>query len=190
MNREDRMRRRAGVIAIVCATWAGVAHAQVLDSSEASVSLTATLAESLSLSVPTTDVSFSLTGGSATNPGNATISVTTTYTLSASRTTLALYAYFTTAATALLHTDTNNTENIPSSRVQGSVNGGTATAFTQTVAFGGAAAGLELFSIAVDPATSGGERTDTLALNINLASLSLPADVYAGTLHIRAQATP
>ncbi len=58
------------------------------------------------------------------------------------------------------------------------------------MAFGAAAAGLELFSIAVDPATSGGERTDTLALNINLASLSLPADVYAGTLHIRAQATP
>ena len=184
------MRTRTVAVAMACALSAHVAHAQTLDSNEVSATLTATLAESLTLQLTPGAVTFSLTGGSATNPGNTALSVTTTYTLSATRTALALHAYFTTAATALLHTDTNNTVNIPSSRVLGSVNGGASTAFTQTVAFGGAAAGLQMYSMVVAPASSGGERTDTLALNINLSGYSLPADTYSGTLHIRAQATP
>jgi len=35
-----------------------------------------------------------------------------------------------------------------------------------------------------------GQRTDTLALNINLNGYALPADTYVGLLRIRAQATP
>jgi len=189
MTRESSMRIRVIAIGLLCGLWTRPAEAQ-LDSSEVTASLTATLSESLTVGLSPSAVTFSLTGGSATNAGNTSLSVTTTYTLSASRTELSLFAYFTTAATALLHTDTNNTVNIPSSRVQGSVNGGTATAFTQTVAFGGTGAGLEMFALTVDPSTSGGQRTDTLALNINLSGYSLPADTYTGTLRIRAQATP
>jgi hypothetical protein len=184
------MRIRAVAIMLVCALWARTAGAQVLNSNEVNATLTATLAESLALQLSPSAVTFSLTGGSATNAGNTSLSVTTTYTLTAARTGLSLYAYFTTAATALVHTDTNNTVDIPSSRVSGSVNGGSATSFTQTVAFGGAGAGLQMFGLTITPSTSGGQRTDTLALNINLSGYSLPADTYSGTLHIRAQATP
>jgi hypothetical protein len=185
------MQTRLIGLALAGVLWAGVAEAQTpLDSNEVTATLTATLSESLTLQLSPSAVTFSLTGGSATNAGNTALSVTTAYTLSPSRTGLALYAYFTAAATALAHTDANNTVNIPSSRVQGSVNGGSSTAFTDTVAYGGAAAGLEMFSIVIDPSSAGGQRTDTLALNIDLSGYSLPADTYSGTLRIRAQATP
>jgi hypothetical protein len=185
------MTKRISAIALACLLWAWPAHAQLeLDSNDVTATLTATLSESLTVQLTPSAVTFSLTGGSATNAGNTSLSVTTTWTLSASRTDLGLFAYFTDASAALVHTDTNNTVDIPSSRVEGSVNGGTAAAFTQTVAFGGANAGLEMFAVSVAPASAGGTRTDTLALNINLLGYALPADTYSGTLHIRAQATP
>ena len=185
-----RIHIRLVVVALACLLPVRSAAAQELNSHEVTATLTATLSESLTLQLSPTTVTFTWTGGSGTNAGNTSLSVTTTYTLSASRTELGLFAYFTDATGALVHTDTNNTVDIPSSRVQGIVNGGTATAFTQTVAFGGTGAGLEMFSVTIDPSTSGGQRTDTLALNINLSGYSLPADTYSGTLHIRAQATP
>jgi hypothetical protein len=133
---------------------------------------------------------FTLTAGSATNAASATITATTSWTLSATRTSVALYGYFSTAAAALVHTNGSNTVDIPSSRVEISVNGGALAAFDQTVAFGAASAGRQLITQAITVANATGSRADTLALNINLAGYLLPADIYNGTLRIRAQATP
>ena len=161
-----------------------------LNSNEASVSLSATLLESLTVSVLPGAVNFSLTSGSATNPGNVTVAVTTSWTLALTRDTVTLYGYFSSASSALAHTSPVNTVDIPSSRVEVSVNGGANQPFNQTVAFGAAGAGRQLASQSISVLNVIGSRTDTVALNINLSSYQLPADVYTGTLRLRAQGTP
>ena len=161
-----------------------------LNSNEATATLTAVLAESLTVTLLPSAVGFTLSSGSASNPGGLTIAATTTWTLAATRTNLALYGYFSSASAALVHTSPANSTDIPSSRVEVSVNGAANAAFDQTVAFGAASAGRQLFSQAITLLTASGTRTDTLALNINLSGSALPADTYTGTLRIRAQATP
>jgi hypothetical protein len=168
---------------------ASPASAQI-NSSESTATLTAVLAESLTVTLLPTAVTFTLTSGSATNAGNVTIAATTTWALAVTRTNLSLYGYFTLAATALAHTAVTNTVDIPSARVEVGVNGGALAPFNQTVAFGAASAGRQLFSQAITVLTASGSRADTLALNINLGGYGLPADTYNGTLRIRAQATP
>jgi hypothetical protein len=62
-----------------------------------------------------------------------------------------------------------------------------------TVAFGGANAGLQLVSVAITNANRVSSRTDQMAFNIDLSAgalAQLPAAVYTGTLNIQAQATP
>src|SRR5262245_32757138 len=168
---------------------AAPARAQ-LNSNESTATLTAVLPESLTVTLVPNAVAFTLATGSGTNAGSLTIAATTTWTLAATRTSLALYGYFSSAASALVHTSPSNSIDIPSARVEISVNGGANAAFDQTVAFGAASAGRQLFSQAIGLVTSNGSRTDTLALNINLSGYVLPADTYTGTLRIRAQATP
>jgi hypothetical protein len=178
----------AAVAALIAGT-PGRADAQ-LNSNEATVALTATLLESLTVSVLPGAVSFSLTSGSATNAGSTTVAVTTSWALALTRDNLKLYGYFSSATAALVHTSVVNTVDIPSSRVEVSVNGGAHQAFDQTVAFGAASAGRQLFSQALTALNIAGSRSDTLALNINLNSYVLPADTYTGTLRLRAQGTP
>jgi hypothetical protein len=146
--------------------------------------------ESLTVALLPGAVSFVLASNSASNPGTVPIGVSTTWTLGLTRTNVALYAYFTSAAAALTHSSGSNTVNIPSSRVEGSVNGGAAAAFSQTVTFGAPSAGLQLFSQAITAANRISARADALVLNINLSGYVLPADTYTGSLHVRAQATP
>lgn len=180
----------SGIIALILVLVVHTPAAAQLNSSESTATLTATLPESLTISLVPGTVSFTLTGGSATNAGNVTLSATTTWTLAVTRTSLVLHGYFSSATAALVHTAGTNTIDIPSSRVEVSVNGAAVVPFDQTVAFGAASAGRQIFSQAVTPATASGSRVDTLALNINLVNYVLPADTYTGTLRIRAQATP
>jgi len=83
--------------------------------------------------------------------------------------------------------------NIPSSAFFIADNAGPSTALTNTVAFGGANAGLQLANVTITNANRAGNRTDAMAFNINLTGGSLPqlpAASYTGTLNIQAQATP
>lgn len=184
--------RRASIAALVGAfVAAGTAPASAqLNSNEATVALTAELPESLTVQVLPGSVNFTLTGGSATNPGNLPVAVTTSWTLALTRSAVTLLGYFSSATAALQHTSVLSTVDIPSSRVEVSVNGGANQAFDQTVAFGAANAGRQLMTQAVGVLTIVGQRTDNLALNINLFGYEMPADVYTGTLRLRAQATP
>src|SRR5439155_25225782 len=97
------------------------------------------------------------------------ISATTTWTLALTRTDVKLSGYFSSASAALVHTLLTNTVDIPSDRVEVSVNGATAAPFDQTVAFGASSGGRQLFSQAISVLNASGSRTDALALNINLA---------------------
>jgi hypothetical protein len=94
-----------------------------------------------------------------------------------------LYAYFS-SANALTDGGGNN---IPTSAVSGSVNGGAAGAFTSATPFG--ANGQTVFSQAVGAGTYSGIRgPDTIDLSIDTTGLGLPSGNYAGTLNIQAQA--
>jgi hypothetical protein len=181
---------RVGLGALALLICSAVPAAAQLNSAESTATLTAVLPESLTVTLLPAAVNFTLTSGSATNAGSTSISATTSWTLAVTRTDLALYGYFSSASAALAHTAPTNTTDIPSSRVEVSVNGAAAVPFDQTVAFGAASAGRELFTQELTVLTSSGSRTDTLALNIDLSSYDLPADTYTGTLRIRAQATP
>jgi len=178
------------VIALIIAAASSMASAQVLNSGAQAITLNATLAESLTLSLTANSVNFTLAAGSATNAGSTNITATTAWTLKASRTAVGVHAYFTTAAAALTDGAGNN---IPSSAFFIADNGGASTALVNTVAFGGANAGLQLANVAITNANRASSRTDVMAFNINLSGGTLPqlpAGTYTGTLNIQAQATP
>ena len=180
--------KRARTIAlIVCVTAAAAlpAAAQVRNSGASPIALKALLAESLSVSLSANAVSFNLIGGSAVNPGNTSITATTTWTVTQPRT-LSVYAYFSSATSAL--TDGAG-DNIPSSAFQISDNGGAFNALVNTVPFGGANAGRRLARVRIGLGAATGKRTDTMNFNINLSALpNLPAGSYTGILNIQAQA--
>ena len=146
--------------------------------------------ESLSVSLTPGAVSFSLSADSATNAGSVPVAVTVNWLVLPIRTSISVYGYFTNAAAGLAHASPANPVNIPSSRVEVSVNGGGLAAFNQTVPFGAAGAGRRVALQAITILNLLGQRTDTLQLNINLSGYALPADSYIGSLRIRVQATP
>ena len=150
----------------------------------------ATAQESLGVSLTPGSVSFALSAGSATNAGSVPVAVTVNWLVLPIRTSISVYGYFTNAAAGLAHGSPANPVDIPSSRVEVSVNGGGYAAFNQTVPFGAAGAGRRLALQAITLLNLVGQRTDTLQLNINLSGYTLPADTYSGTLRIRVQATP
>ncbi|MGB6721042.1 MAG: hypothetical protein WBE72_09630 [Terracidiphilus sp.] len=186
---------RTLVVAVGVLTLAAApaAFCQALNSNTASVSLTATLNESLTVAATPSAVTFALvSGGTAT--GSAPVAMTTTWVMNASRATVTLTGYFS-SATAALTSGGSSPVNIPTSEVLGQVTTGaptTYTAFTQTPATGGVGvtgASLVLVSQAITAANRASTRSDNLNLEINLASQTqLPAGTYTGTLNLQAQA--
>ena len=179
---------RSAVAILLLAAASSLAAAQ-LNSNTQTISLSATLPESLTVGLSASSVTFNLTAGSATNAGNTGVTATTTWVLRPSRTTLRVLAYFGSATAAMTDGGGNN---IPSSSFFISNNGGASAAVNQTQAgFGVANSALQLSSTAITNANRAGNRTDAMLFNINLTTLpQLPAGTYTGTLNIQAQATP
>lgn len=193
-ERSQRGKMKTGrlivVIALGMAFATTMATAQAINSGAQTIALNATLAESLTLSLSANAVNFTLAAGSAANAGSTNITATTSWVLKPGRTAVGVYAYFASAASAL--TDGAG-DNIPSSAFFIADNAGASTALTNTVAFGGANAGLQLANVAITGANKNSSRTDVMAFNINLSGGTLPqlpAATYTGTLNIQAQATP
>ena len=169
-----------GVLALVLAA-APSSQAQ-LNSNTATVNLNAVLGESLTVTASPGTVNFTLVPSGPVN-GSAPVAIQTQWALAAGRTNVSLYAYFA-SATAL--TDGVG-DNIPTSSVFGSVNGGAYGAFTNVDVF--SANGITVFSQAVGGAgTFNVTRNDTVGLRIDTTGLSLPANTYTGVLNVRAQA--
>jgi hypothetical protein len=167
------------LVAIGCAT---VAEAQV-NSNSATVNLSATLPESLTISATPASVNFTL-ASSGTAAGSSQISITTAWALLATRSSLTLYAFASSATAALTDGSGNN---IPAANLTGSPNGGSFSAFTGNSSFG-TGTSLSIFTQAITTGNLNSTRTDTLNLNINTTGLSLPVGTYTGVLTIRAQA--
>jgi len=166
------------------------AYGAPLNSNTASVSLSATLAESLTVAATPSSVSFTLVSGGTAN-GSAPVAVTTAWVLNRNRTSVSLVGYFS-SATAALTDGGSPAITIPTSEVLGRVTTGTPTtytAFTGSPALAPAGAGLGLFTQTITDTNRAANRSDNLDLQINLtAQPQLPAGTYTGTLSIQAQA--
>jgi hypothetical protein len=175
---------------------APAAYSQALNSNTATVTLQATLGESLTVTAAPTSgsaVNFALVaGGTAT--GSAPVAMTTSWVMKGSRSSVTLTGYFASSTQSLAGTGSSPAY-IPSSEVLGQVTTGaptTFTAFTQTPgtgSLGTAGASLVLFTQAISGTNRAASRNDNLNLEINLSSQpQLPADTYTGTLNLQAQA--
>lgn len=179
---------RVAAVAVAMAFAVSMASAQALNSTAQPITLNATLAESLTVSLSASSVNFNLSAGAASNPGLSGVTATTKWALSTGRSSVGVYAYFASSTAAL--TDGAG-DNIPSSAFTISDNGGASAALTNSVVFGGSNAGLQLANVGLTSANFSGSRTDAMTFNINLSTgtlPSLPAATYTGTLNIQAQA--
>jgi len=157
-------------------------RAQV-NSNVATVNLNAPLAESVTVVAGPGTVNFTLApNGPAT--GSAPVTITTSWALAKTRTSVKLYAYFS-SATAL--TDGAG-DNIPNTSVKGSINGGALTVFNTATPYGGNF-GVTVFNQVITAANANSTHgPDTVALTIDTTGLALPAALYTGVLNIQAQA--
>ena len=177
---------RVAVVLLMLWAWDGLAHAQVLSSGASAITLQAALTDSVSISLSSSAVNFTLTSGSASNAGSTSVTATTSWLLKPSVGNVKVYAFFASSASALTDGAGNN---IPSSNFEISDNAGPSTALTQTVPFGGANAGLQISSTRILGNNRASSHTDVMNFNINLSTLpSLPSGTYTGTLTIQAQA--
>ena len=167
---------------IMAFVFVPASHAQ-LNSNNATVNLNAIMAESLTVAASPATVNFTLAPNGPAS-GSAPVSITTTWALGKTRTSVKLYAYFT-SVNAL--TDGAG-DNIPTTSVTGSVNGGAAAPFTSVTPFG--ANGMTVFNQVIGAAGTFNSThgPDTIGLTINTAGLALPAATYTGVLNIQAQA--
>ncbi len=169
------------------------AFGQATNSNTATVSLTATLPEGLSISATPTATSFTLVAG-GTAQATAPVAITQTWVLNASRATVTLIGWFANASQALTSGGSSPVY-IPTSEVLGQVTTGSPTTFTAFTATPGTGqpgvtgASLVLTSTAITNTNRSATRTDNLNLEINLTSQpQLPAGNYTGTLNLQAQA--
>ena len=159
-----------------------VAKAQ-LDSLTSTVNLSAVVSETLTVLASPSVVNFTLVANS-TASGSTPISITTTWALGQTRTSVSLYAYFSNPSSAL--TEPLGID-IPSANVRGSVNSGAFTSFTGVSPFstGGS---ITVFTESIGVTNVAKTRTDTLALQVNTSGLTLASGIYTGVLVFQAQA--
>jgi hypothetical protein len=177
-------RALAATVALALA-MAATAEAQVgLTSNTATVTLNATKLSTLTVS-PTTATATLASITDNSNANNFTnVGLTTAWNLTAG-TSVNLIGWFATPASALA----NGAAVIPSSNVEGGINGGGYTAFTGGAVGGVGVAGgsLQLFNQAVAAANYLGSRTDQLNVRLNLVGFpTTSAGLYTGTLNVQA----
>jgi len=186
MNWKAKLGRALLALTLIAVGLSGAARAQVLNSGASPIALQAVLNDSITVSLSSSAVNFTLTPGSANNPGSSSVTATTTWLLKPSVGSLNLYAFFSSSTAAL---SDGAGDNIPSADFQISDNGGAFTALTNTAPFGGANAGLQVSSTKILGNNRSGTRNDVMNFNINLVPLpNLPSGTYTGTLTIQAQA--
>lgn len=169
-----------GVLVLACVS---ASYGQAMNSNVANVNLNAVLSETLTVAAAPATVNFTLApNGPAA--GSSAVSITTNWALASTRTSVSLFAYFS-STTALTNGAGNN---IPNSSVSGNPNGSGLQPFTGTDPFNGLATGLQIFSVPITAANVNSTHSDSLALQIDTTGLGLPAGTYTGVLNIEAQA--
>jgi hypothetical protein len=162
-----------------------------VNSNSGTVSLSAALAESLSVSASPSTVTFNLVPG-GTAVGSSPVAITTTWVLSSSRGAVYLDGSFGSASSALTGGSVP-TVSIPTAEVYGLMSTGLPTVFSPfsvNTPLGVVSAGLPLFVQLLTSSNVHSSRTDNLTLEINLSlQPQLPAaSNYTGSLFLQAQA--
>src|SRR5437763_17001184 len=106
---------RFATTAAIAFVFAIGAHAQVSNSGASSIALNAVLNDSITVSLSSSAVNFTLTSGSANNPGSTSVTATTSWLLRPNVNSLKLYAFFSSSTSALTDGAGNN---IPSADFQ------------------------------------------------------------------------
>jgi hypothetical protein len=176
------------------------ANAQI-SSTAGTVTLNATLAESLTVTVTGgAVVNFNLAPNTAANPGSTTSTIQTGWVLAPGRTKVTVWAWVPNGAAAL--TDGAPGDVIPASAVTATAAGsGSAGGALNTSVSGGAgvpafvtpaaATGVQIGNVTITGANKASSTTTTLTWNINTTGVpQLPAATYTGTVNVQAQATP
>ena len=170
-----------------------------LNSNAPTITLNATLPESLTVNVTSgATVNFTLAANTAANLGSTTSTVQTAWVLQPGRTQVAIWAYVANGAAALTAGGGNN---IAASQVTAMASGsGSVGGKLNTSVSGGAGVpafittggtGVQIGSVAITGANKASNTTTTLTWSIDTtATPQLPAGTYTGTVNIQAQATP
>lgn len=199
MTRTSKFLSFAAMMAMALAIASTSAAAQ-LNSNAPTVTLNATLPESLTVSVTSgATVNFTLAANTAANPGSTTSTIQTAWVLQPGRTKVTIWAWVANGAQAL--TDGAG-DFIAASQVTATAAGsGSAGGALSTSVNGGAgvpafitpatATGVQIGTVAITGANKASSTTTTLTWNISTtATPQLPAATYTGTVNIQAQATP
>src|SRR5215831_13127649 len=163
-------------LVLVVATTSAAAQ---LNSNVGTITLNATLPESLTVSITGgATVNFTLAANTASNAGSTTSTVQTAWVLQPGRTQVTIWAWVPNGAAALTAGGAMNSV----------ASGGAGVPAFITPA---AATGVQIGSIAITGLNKASSTTTTLTWNINTTSTpQLPAGTYTGTVNIQAQATP
>ncbi len=185
---EPRITRSTMLAGLLLALGCASTLSAQLNSTVSTISLHATTSESISISITAgAAVTFSGIVAGTSVPGNVVPAFTTTWILDGSRTSVKVYAYFS-SSNALVGSG-SMADVIPASALSGTPTGGMGTAFTGTVPFGGSN-GLLVSTTAISSANLSSSKSDTVALTLNVPTAGFASDTYTGTLNIQAQATP
>ena len=189
----------AGAV-MVAASIPHVAMAQAINSSAGTVTLNATLAESLTVAVTGgATVNFTLAPNTAANGGSTNSTILTSWVLKPGRTAVTVWAWVPNGAQAMADA---GTDYIPSGAISATASGsGSTGGALNAVTSGGVgvpafitpatATGVQIGSVAITGANKASSTTTTLTWNINTTLVpQLPAASYTGTVNIQAQATP
>ena len=195
-----RMLTLAGVAVVLSLAAVPAAFTQAINSNAGTITLNATLPESLTVSVTGgASVNFTLAANTAANPGNTTSTVQTAWVLKPGRTVVTIWAWVANGVSALSDGGGNN---IAAAQVTATAAGsGSAGGALNSVVSGGAnvpafiapntATGVQIGNVAITGANKASSTTTTLTWNINTTSTpQLPAGTFTGTVNIQAQATP
>lgn len=185
-------------IFMALALAASTAASAQLNSNAGTITLNATLPESLTVSVTSgAIVNFTLAANTASNAGSTTSTVQTAWTLAPGRTKVAVWAWVANGASAL---SDGAGDNIAASAVTATASGsGSAGGKLNATPSGGAApsfitgagTGVQIGSVAITGTNKTSSTTTTLTWNIDTTPTpQLPAGTYTGVVNIQAQATP
>ena len=153
------------------------------NSNPAAVNLLAVINPQISVVASPGTVNFALVPNGTAN-GDVPITITTSWALRPNIGFLALWGSFASAPAALTSGFGNN---IPSSSVRGSVNGGAFAPFTGLSPFGIGTSRL-IFLLRILGNNRNSTRNDTLNLQIDTTGLGLPPGTYTGILRLQAVA--
>jgi hypothetical protein len=185
--------KNVGRIALVVAALVGgtavTAQAQVgTVSNAATVSLSASRAPGITVTPSTATMTLASITDNSTANSFGSVNIDTYYTLNAGAS-VTLVGYFSNPSQALA----NGTDLIPSSKVEGTLNGGTSwaaftgnavTAAAGTAGVNGGSLTLANWTLPVGGATA--TQTTALGLRLNLTGTNTVVGTYAGTLNLRA----